>query len=253
MMMMMMMMMIDQLLIQLNNDDNALQQTALNQAVLQKEAITPALLDIIVQYPQLNGARYSHSAFIAALYLLAQFKEKAAYPVIVDFFIQKNGIDLINSDCEVVSEGLGRILASVCGNDLSLLKQLIENRGIDNELRDAGLKALVVLYNKGQLLREDLVAYLTYLLKNNIEEENNPLFASSLLIYCFKIYPEEFYALIIKCYELNLINRDIINLDDIDSQMRVGKIRVLEQLNSNHHAQFIDDVIYELKSCGCIT
>ena len=42
-----MMMMIDQLLVQLNSDDNALQQTALNQAVLQKEAITPALLDII--------------------------------------------------------------------------------------------------------------------------------------------------------------------------------------------------------------
>ena len=112
-------MMIDQLLIHLNSDDNALQQTALNQALLQKEAITPALLDIIVQYPQLNGARHNHRAFIAALYLLAQFKEKAAYPVIVDFFIQKNGIELINSDCEVVSEGLGRILASVCGNDLS--------------------------------------------------------------------------------------------------------------------------------------
>ena len=88
-------MMMDQLLIQLNSDDNALQKTALNQAVLQKEAITPALLDIIVQYPKLNGARYSHSSFIAALYLLAEFKEKGAYPVIVDFFIQKNGIELL--------------------------------------------------------------------------------------------------------------------------------------------------------------
>ena len=63
---------------QFNSDDNSLRQTALNQAVLQKEAITPTLLDIIVQYPQLNGARHNHRAFIAALYLLAQFKEKAA-------------------------------------------------------------------------------------------------------------------------------------------------------------------------------
>ena len=65
-MMMMMMMMIEQLLMQLNSDDNSLRQTALNQAVLQKEAITPTLLDIIVQYPKLNGARYNHKAFIAA-------------------------------------------------------------------------------------------------------------------------------------------------------------------------------------------
>jgi hypothetical protein len=33
--------------------------------------------------------------------------------------------------------------------------------------------------------------------------------------------------------------------------MRVGKERVLAQLNMNHHGQFITDVISELKGCGC--
>ncbi len=243
---------IGQLLSQLNSDsDDSFQQTALEQAVLQKEVITPFLIDIIANYPKLNEAKSNSRAFVGALYLLAQFKEKAAYPIIVDFLIQKDGVKFLNPQCDLISEGLGRILASVCGGDLSLIKQIIENRGIDNDLRDAGLRSLVVLYNKGLLLREDLVAYFIYLIRNNLEEEKNPLFGASLLTYCFNIYPEELYDLIVMSYEKDVIDRDIINLDDIDFQMRVGKERVLEQLNMNHHGQFITDVVSELKDCGC--
>ena len=241
---------IDQLLSQLNNaKDDSFQQIALEQAVLQHEAVTPYLIDIIANYPRFDGAECNYKVFLYALYLLAQFKEKAAYPLIVDFFMQKDGDHFLDSECDLISEGLGRIIASVCGGDLSLIKQLIENRSIDNDLRDAGLRSLVVLYNNGLLLRKDLVAYLIYLIRNNLEEEKNPLFGASLLTYCINIYPEEFYDLIIMSYEKGVIDRDIINLDDIDSQMLVGKERVLEQLKVSHHSQFITDVISELKEC----
>ncbi len=137
---------IGQLLSQLNSDtDDSFQQTDLEQAVLQKEVITPFLIDIIANYPKLNEAKSNSRAFVGALYLLVQFKEKAAYPIIFDFLIQKDGVKFLNPQCDLISEGLGRILASVCGGDLSLIKQIIENRGIDNDLRDAGLRSLVVL------------------------------------------------------------------------------------------------------------
>jgi len=106
---------IGQLLSQLNSDtDDSFQQIALEQAVLQKEVITPYLIDIIAHYPKLNDAKSNFRAFVGALYLLAQFKEKAAYPIIVDFLIQKGGVKFLNSQCDLISEGLGRILASVC-------------------------------------------------------------------------------------------------------------------------------------------
>jgi len=248
--MMMMMMMMDELLLKLNTD-NSFQQDTLKQAIVQKEAITPFLLDIILDYPKLNVAKYRYNAFLYALYLLAQFKEKAAYPIIVDFILQNKVNDIFAPGCDIVTESLGRILASVYDSDLSLIKQIIEKRTIDNELRDAGLRALIVLYNNDQLLRGDLITYLAYLIKNNIEEEKNPLFGASLLTYCFSIYPEEFYDLILVSYENEVINRDIINLDDIGSQMCVGKEIVLEQLKASRHAEFITDVISELKVCGC--
>ena len=252
MMMMMMMMMIDELLLKLNTD-SSFQQDTLKQAVAQKEAITPFLLDIILDYPELNVGKYNFRAFLYALYLLAQFKEKAAYPIIGAFIQQNKASEIFSPCCDIVSEGLGRILASVCDNDLSLIKQIIEKRTIDNELRDAGLRALIVLYNNDQLLRGDLVTYLAYLLKNNIEEEKNPLFGASLLTYCFSIYPEELYDLILMSYKKEVINRDIINLNDIDSQMSVGKELVLGQLKVNHHAQFITDVISEQKVLAVLT
>jgi hypothetical protein len=239
---------IDQLLSHLDSVKyDSFQQCWIDQVVLQKETITPCLIDIVAHYPEV----YPYKSFLLAIYLLAQFKEKTAYPIIVDFLIQKGGVKFIDSQCDFISEGLGRILASVCCGDISLIKQLIENKGIDNDLRDAGLRSLLVLYNKGLLLREDLVAYLTHLIKNNLEEEKNRSFGASLLTYCFNIYPEEIYDLIVMSYEKDVIDRDIINLDDIDSQKLEGKERVLEKLNMNHHAQFITDVVSELKDCGC--
>jgi hypothetical protein len=204
-----------------------------------------------LDYPELNVAKYRYNAFLYALYLLAQFKERAAYPIIVNFILQNKVNEILVPGCDIVSESLGRILASVYDGDLSLIKQIIEKRAIDNELRDVGLRALIVLYNNDLLLRGDLITYLAYLIKNNIEEEKNPLFGASLLTYCFSIYPEELYDLIVMSYENEVINTGIINLDDIDSQMRVGKKRVLWQLKLSRHAQFITDVISELKVCDC--
>ena len=78
---------VEQILTQLNADDISFpHREALEQAILQQDAITPALLTIIE-----NATKAPHSvndtpAFIYALCLLAQFREKRAYPLIVKYF-----------------------------------------------------------------------------------------------------------------------------------------------------------------------
>ena len=58
-------------------------------------------------------------AHIYAMFLLAQFREKRAYPLIVDFFSAPGDI-AAEATGDVVTEYLSRILASVCGGDVSL-------------------------------------------------------------------------------------------------------------------------------------
>ena len=106
---------VEQIITQLNTDDSLLPREALEQAILQQEAITPALLDIIE-----NVAKAPHSvndtpAFIYALCLLAQFREKKAYPLIVQYFgeigMEYQALDSLGY---LVTECLSDIFASVC-------------------------------------------------------------------------------------------------------------------------------------------
>ena len=90
---------VEQILTQLNTDDSPfLPREALEQAILQQETITPALLTIIenvVKDPQSIDVT---PAFTYALYLLAQFREKRAIyrllPPLFYFFTTINAINL---------------------------------------------------------------------------------------------------------------------------------------------------------------
>jgi Protein of unknown function (DUF1186) len=65
-------------------------------------------------------------AYISAMYLLAQFREPRAYPLIVEFFSIPGDIAL-DTTRDVATEDLGRILASVSCGDIRLMTALIEN------------------------------------------------------------------------------------------------------------------------------
>jgi len=244
-----------QVILDLNktSDEKAF-QIALDEALFQQKAITPYLLEIVVNYPTLYGVNSNYKVFLCALYLLAQFREKAAYPIIINL-TSKNGlaIELLDSFAENVSVGLGRVLASVCGSDLFPIKQLIGNQKRSKALRDAGLRSLVVLYNNDKLLREELVVYFTELIHHCLEEEDSPAFCGSLLSYCNIIYPEEFYQLIVSCFDQNKVDLTKISLDIITAQMLKDKAGVLKNLKKNTDIQFINNADLELNSCGFLT
>lgn len=88
------------------------------------------------------------------MFLLAQFREKRAYPLIVNLFSHL-GDTSDNIAGDFVCEDLHRVLASVCHGDTTLIKQLIENRDADEYVRGAGLRALLVLVVNGKKTREE--------------------------------------------------------------------------------------------------
>jgi hypothetical protein len=247
---------IEEILAKLDTYDySTFQREALQAAILQQEAITPSLLSIIERIannPRFLDENPDYMGFTYALYLLAQFREKRAYPFIVQYFAQLGTeIEALDATGDLVTEDLNRILASVCQSDLSLIKQLIEDPKHNEFVRSAALKSLVVLYNRDQLTREELITYFQRLIDNKLEQEEDPSFWGAMVSCCDKIYPEELYDVLVDCFERELVDIGMINKDDLDHSMRLGKEQILAKLKTNTHSQFIDDVISEMEWWAC--
>ena len=124
----------------------------IQEAIAQKEKIVPEFLKILE-----NAEKNIHQieeqpnymAHIYAMFLLAQFRKKRAYPLIIDLFSHP-GDTSDNIAGDFICEDLPRVLASVCHGDTIPIKQLIENRDADEYVRDAGLRALLILVLYGK-------------------------------------------------------------------------------------------------------
>ncbi len=134
---------------------------AVKAAIKMQEDITDDLLNIIINTSEHifeKAAEEDYFAHIYALFLMAQFREKRAFPVIMDFITKsQEDIDYLLGD--VITEGLGNIIASVFNGDIRLIYQVIEDEELDEFIRSAALKSLVVLVAHGSLDRSEVINY----------------------------------------------------------------------------------------------
>src|SRR5205823_3775122 len=93
-----------------------------------------------------------------AMYLLAQFRETRAYPLLVQMFSAPGELpfDLAG---DTVTESLDSILASVSDGDMTGMASLVENERANEYVRSAALKGLVTLVACGKRSRDEVVAY----------------------------------------------------------------------------------------------
>ena len=152
-----------------------LPKEALAEAINKKEEITPKLLEML-EYTKENLNRICYGkddffGYIYAIFLLAQFKEKKAFPYL---------IDLLHKDDEKVEYILGddftdylpRLLASTYNGDDEALFSLIENEEIDEYIRSDCLQTFSILYLYGVKDRKFIVNYFKKLIEERKEEYN---------------------------------------------------------------------------------
>ena len=125
---------------------------AVKEAIAQKDMIIPCLLNIL-EDAERNIHRIEeetrYMAHIYAMFLLAKFKEKRAYPLVVSLF-SHSGDTSDNIAGDFVCEGLPQVLASVCHGDTTLMEQLIEKRDADEFARESALRAFFILVVNGK-------------------------------------------------------------------------------------------------------
>lgn len=227
-------------------DLGELPREAIEAAIVKEHQITPHLIEIledainrideIIEDDNYQGHLY-------AMYLLAQFREERAYPLIIQLFSFPGEIPHAIAG-DVLTEDLSRILASVCGKNITPLLSIIENDSMNEYVRAACQTALVILVGCGILSRNKVIDYFKILFEGKLER--TPSFAwDNLAACCCTLYPEELYPYVRKAFEENLINTTFISLENVASIMAEEKQSRLFHLFQN--AELIDDAVSEME------
>jgi len=224
---------------------------ALQEALAHKDEIVPALLKVIEDAKSLPEVLYEdrYMEHIYAMYLLAQFRERSAYPLIVDFFSIPGDIT-VDSTGDVVTEDLHRILASVSHGDTSLIKALAENDDANEYVRGAALDALLTQLVCGEATRQEVMAYYASLFRGGLTRK--PSLAWASLVSCSTdLYPEELMGDIRQAFEEGLVDEMFIDRGYVMEVFARGKERALRELYEDSKRRFIEDVIKDIEWWAC--
>ncbi|MBK8394074.1 MAG: DUF1186 domain-containing protein [Leptospiraceae bacterium] len=166
--------------------------------------------------PQNPASRDEYNHWLYAIYLLAEFRDKRAYKPIVDLF-SRNGNFLNPLTGDVVLQNLGQILSSVANGDSSLIKELIENDSNNEYCRAAGIEALVIMVEVGEISREDLFHYFNDLFK---KLERKPIFPWSVLAQSsVLLFKKSFLKEVKQAFNNDLIDEIYIDREEIDAYL----------------------------------
>jgi hypothetical protein len=197
---------------------------ALQAAVEQRQAMTPELLrvvEVIAANPAEAAKRENYMLPVFALYLLAQFREKRAYPHIVKMFSApgETSYDLAG---DTVTEGLKHIFASVYDGNPAPLRGLIENDEANEYVRDAAINALVLLERSAQMPRDEVIDYFRSLFHGRLRRTPS-LVWSGLVCAVADLPAPELQAEVRQAYAEDLIDESVADLAGIERDLAAPK------------------------------
>ena len=241
-----------EILHQLERADGRFPRAAVEGAVSRREEITPELLRILEEVTdramQLD-AEGDYMAHIYAMFLLAQFRETRAYPLVVRFVSLPS--DRLDSLCgDFITQHLGQILASVCGGELDGIQSLIENEDADQWARGAALSSFVTLVAAGQKSREEIVSYFARLFRGKLVRQWSHVW-DELVSCSADLCSEELIDDIEQAYKEDLVDPGYVGLDHVKRDLAMGKDRALAKLADNPNHRLIEDTVSEMEWWAC--
>ncbi len=212
---------IDEILSGLQRNDGHFAREAVRQAVARRDEIIPHLLDVLRDVAE-NPEVYADPdcmILIYAMYLLGQFREARAYPLLVRIFSLPGEMpfDLVG---EVVHMALGRILACVSEGEIGAMTSMIENEQINPYVREAAMDGLLTLVACGLRTRGEIVDYFHGLFRK-MERVYSDTW-DSLACACCDLWPGEFKDELRSAMEEGLIDPGTIRWKDIESDHARG-------------------------------
>ncbi|MBN4076970.1 DUF1186 domain-containing protein [Mariprofundus ferrooxydans] len=150
---------------------------------------------------QAKGDQYIRH--IVSIFMLAHLRSKDAYPLLIKL-ISHPGNGVLSLTGEVLSEALGRILASLCAGRIEAVQGVIENPRLNPWFRSAALDSLMVLCKEGLLGRDDMVAYLRLLMACKLERHASYVW-DGIAFIAYEIHPAGLETLLRQAIDDKLI------------------------------------------------
>jgi hypothetical protein len=241
---------VERILQKLERYAGKLPREALRQAIEQREAVTPHLLEALrFARSHAEDLPEDYSLHTWAMFLLAQFRETQAYPLILDLVdLPSDTLEELHGDG--LTEDMSRILASVCGSDTGPIERLAEKPDLDEYARSAALGALVSLVAAGRRSREETLEYFRHLFHTG-QGEPGSVFWSGLVNYSTDLYPDSVMEEIRQAYDRQLVDPFYISLEDVEETLAGGKEATLAKLAANPHYRLVEDVLTECDWWAC--
>lgn len=221
-------------------------------AIEQREAITPGLLAILehaIANPEEVAQDGGYIGPLCAMYLLGEFREPRAYPLLVRFCrLDQHHVDDIVGD--LVTEGLDRILASVCAGDIGPMQAMVEDATLNEFTRSAALSGLAVLVVEDVIPCEAVVAYFRELFHGRLEREYSFVW-SQLACVCADLGAAELLPEIERAYAAGLCDPFVAGLDELRRDLAHDHAIALPALKRKRSYRFISDAVNELGSWAC--
>ena len=231
-----------------DNTDYTFPRQELAYLIAHPEESTPVLLQLLEDIIENFDAYYANDDFVGhfyAFYLLAQFRETRACPLITQFFMQYG--DRAEAMCgDFVTEDLDRVLASVFDGDLTFIKQLIETTTINIWVRGAAINSLTILAVQGILSDEVVVAYFRELFADKLERDNVEAW-DTLVVEAVRVYPEALQEEVRQAFDNDLVDEFMIELSTLDEELAVPQETRRSRLHQNNRYTLITDTIAELE------
>jgi hypothetical protein len=214
------------------------------ECVARREETTPLLLQILERLaddPEAWPGYEDRMAHIYALYMLALFREKRAYPLMVRIFSEP-GEEILELTGDAVLNNGTQMLASVCDGDPGGIKALIENEQANAYIRSIAMEALVKLVAAGRLTRREVVEYFLGLFRTM---ERTPGYQwDSLAMACTDLWPREFMDELELAYDEGLVDESCLEWEEITEALAQGMAACLHQ--SSRRGAFITDLAQDM-------
>lgn len=240
---------IQEILSQFERNEGHFPRIAVEEAVAHREEITPLLLGVLEEVardPQPfadDGGRMIH---IYAMFLLAQFREPRAYPLLVQIFSAPGDLAFELAG-DVVTEDLASVLASVSDGDPSGMMALVENEHANEYVRAAALDGLLTLVACGKRSREEVMAYFGRLF-HTLERKPSYVW-DGLASACADLCPVEVEKDLRTAYDEGLIDPGFVSWEEIPEAIAMGREAALEELPRRN--ALITNVVNEMEWWAC--
>ena len=234
-----------------NSTGGTFPKSALQAAVASKKEISPHLLDLLANAGRdIDSLAKKHDyGFLYAMFLLAQFREKAALQPLLDFFAN-NGPTAIALTGDVVTESLGQLLAGVSCGEIQPIQEMIENSAVDPFVRGAGLEALLCLVAWGETSPLEVIAYFKKLLNGKLERQPSHVWNYLAEAVC-RLCGPDFLDPLKKAYDEGLISPLYMNWPETEKMVNrpIHENRV--DLEKDAGLRPITNVVAEMEEWAC--